>query len=134
MDATAQRMTPEQFKERQKEFIAKQAGLTAQEAKDFFPIYFELQDKKRGFNEKAWRLLEKGKDDELSDTEYERNMLEVYDMRIESDQLEKAYYTKFRKVLSPRKIHAVQRAEARFHREVMRTISRPERNRRNEGT
>ena len=40
------RMTSEEFQTKQKEFIARHAELTEEESSAFFPLYFELQDKK----------------------------------------------------------------------------------------
>lgn len=122
-DACCQHLSPEEFKEKQQTFITEKAGLSADEATKFFPIYFELQDKKRALNDKAWKLLHKGKDGKLTDAEYEEILLEVYDLRVKSDQLDKTYYEKFKKVLSPKKIYMVQRAEMRFHRELVKSAN-----------
>ena len=40
------RMTPEEFQSKQKEFIIQHAELTDTESAAFFPLYFELQQKK----------------------------------------------------------------------------------------
>ncbi len=119
-DGYFQHMSPEQFRQKQKEFIIEKAGLTNQEAEKFFPIYFELQDKKKELNDQAWKLLHSGKDKKLSEAEYEKNMLKMYDLRIESAQLEKTYFTKFKDILSIQKIYEVQKAETRFHRELVK--------------
>ena len=44
----------------------------------------------------------------------------VLDARIESDKLEKEYLKKFQKILSNKKIYLIQRAEMRFHRELLK--------------
>ncbi|NDV57917.1 hypothetical protein [Bacteroides sp. 519] len=123
-DGPLQNLSPEEFRQKQKTFITEKAGLTAVEAEKFFPLYFELQDKKKELNDKAWQQLHKGKDDNLTNDEYEKIMLEVYDLRMASDQLDKTYYIKFKTVLSPKKIYMVQRAEMRFHRELVKGINR----------
>lgn len=120
-DGYHQHLSPEEFKAKQKAFILEKAGLTSEEADKFFPLYFELQSKKKEINDKAWNLLRKGKDDKMTDAQYEEIILKVYDLRIESDKLDKTYYAKYKKVLSPKKIFMVQRAESRFHREMLKT-------------
>ena len=125
-DGYLQHLSPEEFRQKQQAFITEKAGLTESEAAKFFPLYFELQDKKRELNDKAWKLLHKGKDKKLSEAEYEEILLAMYDSRIDSAQLEKTYYKKFREVLSAEKIYQVQRAETRFHRELVKGASRPE--------
>lgn len=120
-DGYHQHLSPDEFRAKQKAFISEKAGLTAEEADKFFPLYFELQGKKKEVNDKAWNLLRKGKDDKMTDAQYEEIILRVYDLRIESDKLDKVYYEKYKKVLSPKKIFHVQRAESRFHREMLKT-------------
>ena len=44
----------------------------------------------------------------------------VYDARIASDRLDKTYFDKFKKILPCKKIYLVQRAEMRFHRELLK--------------
>ena len=46
-DGCNQRLSPAEFRARQKAYITEKAGLTKEEAARFFPLYFELQDKKK---------------------------------------------------------------------------------------
>lgn len=117
-----QRMSKEEFRAKQKAFIIEKASLTTQEAERFFPMFFELQDRKQQLNDEAWNLLRKGKEDNLSEEQYAEILEGVYDARIAADRLEKSYYEKFKKVLSSKKIYMVQRAEMHFHRELLKDI------------
>lgn len=119
-----ERLSPEEFRARQKAFIIEKAGLTKDEAAKFFPVYFELQDKKKALTDKTWGLLRKGKDEKTTEAQYAEIMEEVFDNRIASDELEKTYYGKFKKILSNKKIFLVQRAEMRFHRELLKGMHR----------
>ena len=60
-----ERLSPEEFRAKQKAFITEKAGLTSEEAAKFFPLYFELQDRKKQLNDEAWKLLRQGKDEKL---------------------------------------------------------------------
>mgnify|MGYP001038736315 FL=1 len=62
-DRCDQHLSREEFRAKQKEFIIEQAGLSNKEAAKFFPLYFELQDKKKKLNDESWDLMRKGKDD-----------------------------------------------------------------------
>ena len=44
----------------------------------------------------------------------------VYDARIASDRLDKTYFVRFKKILSAKKLYLVQKAEMRFHRELLK--------------
>lgn len=46
-DGCNQRLSPAEFRAKQKAYITEKAGLTKEEAVKFFPLYFELQDKRK---------------------------------------------------------------------------------------
>lgn len=119
-----ERLSPEEFRTKQKAFIIEKAGLTQDEAAKFFPVYFELQDKKKELTDKTWGLIRKGKGEKITEAQYAEIMEGVFDNRIASDELEKAYYGKFKKILSNKKIYLVQKAEMRFHRELLKGMHR----------
>lgn len=126
-DICQQRLTKEEFKARQRAFITEQAQLTEVEAEAFFPLYFELQERKRQLNDEVWSLLKKGREKEVSEKKYEEILEGVYDTRLAIDRLEKSYYEKFKQVLSFKKIYLVQQAEMRFHREVLKNFGEEKR-------
>ena len=119
-----ERLSPEEFRAKQKAFIIEKAGLTKEEAAKFFPVYFELQDKKKKLNDESWDLMRKGKDDKTTESQYEEINEKVANNRIAADQLDKTYLSKFKKILSSKKIFLVQRAEMRFHREMIKGMNR----------
>ena len=120
MHGCDQRLTREEFRSRQQAYITEKADLTPQEAAEFFPLYFELQDKKQQLNEEAWKLLREGKKEGVTEKRYEEILEGVYDARISADRLEKTYYNKFKKILTNKKIYLVQRAELSFHRTILK--------------
>lgn len=117
-----QHLSPEEFRAKQRAFITEKAGLTKEEAAKFFPVYFELQDRKKQLNDEAWKLLRSGKDDKTTDAQYGEILEGVYDARIASDRLDKTYFEKFKKILPCKKIYLIQRAEMRFHRELLKGV------------
>ena len=119
-DDNRPRLTQEEFRARQQSFITERAGLTAEEASKFFPLYFELQDRKKELNGEAWKLMREGREKDTAEDRYGEIMEGVLDARIESDKLEKEYLKKFQKILSNKKIYLIQRAEMRFHRELLK--------------
>lgn len=118
------KLSREEFRARQEAFITDKAGLTKQEAKQFFPLYFELQDKKSQCNKEAWEKIRKGKDTNLSEKEYNEIVEAVIQSRITADQLDLEYVRKYKKFLSAKKIYDIQRAEMKFHRELLKPQKR----------
>ena len=119
-DGCNQRLSHAEFRARQKAYITEKAGLTKEEAARFFPLYFELQDKKKEQNDKAWSLIRQGKDEKTTEAQYDVIMEGVYDARIAADRLDKTYFAKFKKILSAKTLYLVQKAEMRFHRELLK--------------
>lgn len=122
-DGCNQHLSPEAFRAKQQAYIAEKAGLTNEEAAKFFPVYFELQDRKKQLNDEAWSLLRKGKEEGTTEAQYEEILEGVYDARIAADRLDKTYFEKFKKILSCQKIFLVQKAEMRFHRELLKGMN-----------
>lgn len=112
-------MNKQEFRNRQQAFLTEKANLTEEEARQFFPLYFELQDKKEIKNREAWQQIKKGKEI-LTESEYDQINEEVVKCRLESCQLEQEYLQKYKKILPAKKIFDLQRAELRFHRELLK--------------
>ena len=114
-------LSKEQFREKQKQYFVDKAGLTKDEAAKFFPLYFELQDKKFSYNKEMWSKIRKTKEGKnITDAEYSRLTEDVIKTRITIDELELEYLRKYKKVLSPKKIYDIQRAEMKFSRELLK--------------
>lgn len=126
-----QRLSPEEFKQKQQDFITQEAQLSKKEAASFFPVYFLLQDEKAALNRKAHLLFKRGNEVSLSEKDYKTILDELQDIRIQQAQLEKDYYDKFSKILSYEKIYKIQQAETKFHRQLIRGVHRKGRGGRN---
>ncbi len=121
-DHIEQRLSPDEFRSKQQEFITQRAGLTDEEAAKFFPLYFELQDRKKQIGDQAWNMIRKGREPNVTEAQYGQILEKVYDSRIAVDRLDKSYLEKFRKILSNKKLYEVQKAELRFHRELLKNM------------
>lgn len=114
------RMTPEEFQTKQKEFIAIHAELTEEESAIFFPLYFELQDKKHQANARVWKKARAVKPHERTEEDCNEMIDALADVKIECATLEKEYLQKFKEILPAKKLMRVQMAEDRFQRELLR--------------
>lgn len=123
-DGGRPRMSQEEFRQKQTAYLMDKADLTKEEAAKFFPLYFELQDKKKALNDLAWSQVKKGKRENMTEAQYESVITSVLNARIASDKLEKAYFFKFKAILSCEKIFKIQGAEMRFHRELLKDFGR----------
>lgn len=118
--AQNKRLSKEEFRAKQEAFLTEKAGLTADEAKAFFPVYYELQEKKQEINDTAWHKRKKMK--EMSDDECESAMKDIANSKIECAKLDLKYIDRFKKVLPIKKICAIQWAEVQFHRRMLKIM------------
>ena len=112
-------MNKQEFRQKQKQFLTEKASLSPQEAKAFFPLYFELQDKKHDLNKAAWINLRKEQKSQLTDEQYSEIIDDVAKARIAADELEYDYIKKYKEILPAKKIYRIQRAEMHFHRALL---------------
>ena len=111
----------EAFFARKNAFITAEMGLTPEEAASFIPLCNELQEKMFEAGRECRKLSKDLKHNEnATDADYLKVIDECVSVNIRQAQLEKEYYEKFKKILSPKKLYRYKRADGRFAREFMR--------------
>lgn len=123
----ARKFDIESFKKKKADFIISEAGLTPSEASVFIPMMDELLQKKFELNRKVRkeaRLLKNNQ--KASSDDYERYLSLVLESGIKEAELNKEYYQKFRKVLSPEKIYKYKEAETLFLKETINKELKPQ--------
>lgn len=120
---TKEEMSKDAFRQKQKEYIISKAELTPKEAAYFFPLFFELQDKKKSLNDEIKRKMNEAKNQDLHEQEYESLINQITEKQINIEKLEKEYINKYRRVLSNKKIFKVMLAETGFRKEMLKSIS-----------
>ncbi|MBQ8270665.1 MAG: hypothetical protein IJZ22_05595 [Bacteroidaceae bacterium] len=118
------RFSPEQFQQKQREFITEKAQLTQEEAGAFFPIFFELQKEKFRIEREARGKVIKERGQKLTDEECKALLLHTADAKIRTVELEKEYITKYLNCVSPKKLLDIQRAEHAFQGHIIKTMAR----------
>ena len=115
--------SPEEFQAKQREYITEKAGLTAQEADAFFPLFFELQKKKFDLERDARKDFKKQRGEQMTEEECRAFVYNMADVKIEIATLEREYADKYLEVLSPCKVRRVQHAEGSFQRDLMKKMT-----------
>ena len=114
------RMTPEEYQAKQKEFIIQHAELTKEESAAFFPLYFELQNKKHEINRSVWKQARAVAPHEATEEECVAMIDALADVKIACALLEKDYLQRFKEILPAKKLMRVQMAEERYQRELLK--------------
>lgn len=110
------RFDPQEFQQRMEEALTRQAGLTADEAKAFFPIYQEMKDKQRAISVQIHQLKIQCQPDEAA---YTTTITKIKQLLVESAQLEQNYYRRLLEVVPASKVFKVMKAEDDFHRRMV---------------
>ena len=117
-----EQFSPAEYWQQQKAFFTDKAGLTEDEANAFFPLYNELQQKKRDLNRETRRFMREAASMDAS----EEQSLKAIDAQAETNikiaELEKEYLQKFKEVLPANKILKVQNAEEQFNSQMLKDI------------
>jgi len=105
-------------------YITQELDLSPAEAQQFWPIYNELEKKKRELKNKKRSLFKKIKHnhENLSDQELNSISDEIIDIRIKGANLEKEYHNKYKKILPIRKVMSLYHAEKKFQRILLHQI------------
>ena len=112
----------EAFLAKKSAFITAEMGLTPEEATVFIPLCNELQEKMFEAGRECRKLSKDLKHNEnASDADYLKVIDECVNVNMKQAQLEKEYYEKFKKILSPKKLYKYKRAEGKFAREFMKS-------------
>jgi DNA-binding transcriptional MerR regulator len=122
-ERTHRRFSPEDYKKMMEIFISKEAGLTKEEAQNFFPIFHEMQEKQRKINNEQMEVNKKSFGKDLTEKDYEEIIDKITTLEVENKKIEKEYYKKFHTVLSWKKIHRVYRALFKFNMETLRKFT-----------
>lgn len=102
-------------------FITAEVGLSSEEATAFIPLCEELQQKKYESGNTCRKLTKELQSKKNpTDAEYLNAVDECLRVSMREAELEKEYYEKFKKILSPEKLYKYKRAETKFAREFMR--------------
>lgn len=117
-----EQFSPAEYWEQQKEFFTNQASLTQDEADAFFPIYNELQQKKRELNREIRRIMREEGGPMISEDGSLKAIDAKADVNIKIAELEKEYLQKFKQVLPASKILKIQNAEEQFNSQILKDI------------
>ena len=117
-----QKFSPEKFQADLEAYITKEAKLTDEEAKKFFPLFREMHQKQRGIYARMQKVgIGKPADEKkCAAAIQERDKLDI-----ELRQLSQNYHKKMMQVIPASKLYDVINAENGFHRQMMKGWQRP---------
>ena len=118
------RFNQEEFRQRVENYITKEANLTEEEAKAFFPIYNEYKDKQRQIH-MSINKLKKNTPNNNDEKAYEKCLMEMAELNAEMAGLDSVYYKKICKAISAEKFFKILNIEDRMHRKMLQNYNKP---------
>lgn len=103
------------------EYLVKELGLTKEQQTKFLPVYDSMDDEmRRLFDEtRAMERQIRKKGDKATDIELERASEALFNVKTREAVIEKAYYAKFKKLLTKKQLFNLKRAERHFQRKMI---------------
>ena len=122
-----QEFSPEFFKKSLEMFVGREAGLSPDESKAFFPLLHEMLNAQREVENKQREVMMKANFDQkgfkdATEAEAQQAVTSVLDLEVKKAQIEQQYYKKFKKVLSWKKIMKVRQALYKFKMEALKNF------------
>ena len=114
----------QEFRQRVQDYITKEANLTQEEAKAFFPIYNEYKDKQRQIH-MSINKLKKNNPNNNDEKAYEKCLMEMAELNAEMAGLDSIYYKKICKAISAQKFFKILNIEDRMHRKMLQNYNKP---------
>lgn len=111
-----------EYSKQQQKFFTEKAELTEQEAQAFFPLYNELQQKKRQLNMEIRRIMRQEPGTAMTEEQSLKAINARAQTNIKIAELENEYLEKFKQVLPASKILKIQNAEEQFNSQLLKDI------------
>lgn len=103
------------------EFLVKELELTRDQQNAFFPVYDKMDDELTQVADETRDLENKvAADEKATDTELESAARTVFEQKSKEGDIEKAYFDKFKGILSPRQLLKLKSAERKFTQQLVR--------------
>ena len=113
---TTRHFDKEAFQAKRNAFITAEVGLTPEEAAAFIPLCNELQQKMFEVGRECRKLTKDLKHkNPPTESDYSKVNDECLGVKMKEAALEKEYYEKFKKILSPEKLYKYRRENISLH-------------------
>jgi hypothetical protein len=103
-------------------FITKEVNLTIEESKLFWPVYNKYRDELEAIRNNNKVDLDNIDYSKLSDEEAEKKAKEIFALKQAELDIQKKYYTEFKKVLPTAKVLRLMKADADFKKQLVKLL------------
>ena len=118
------KFNPKQFHKELAAFIACESGMTANEAKAFMPIYFEMKEKLRAIERQKGSAIGKAANQNMSERDCKRVLADVGELDKKQHRLEAQYQVRLMRIVGAKKLIKAFDADRSFGRRLFRKMTR----------
>ena len=119
-----QQFRPQDFEKQLERFITTEAGLTAEEATAFFPLFHKFKKEQRKIFKSINNCSKRIEKENLTEAECEKILHEIETLQKQSSQAQSKAMKEWRKIISASKILKVLNADHRFGKHFYRKMTR----------
>ena len=121
------------IEEMRNKFIKNRLNLTPDQEKSFWPVYYKYDARKREIRQQTRKMRRRRNLLTASDEQLIQKLRNQMKLKQQEVDLEKEYLDKFLKVINPRQVTELYRAEEEFIRRLIRQIRKQRLKRKNNG-
>lgn len=103
-------------------FITKEVNLTVEEARGFWPVYNKYRDELEALRKNNKVDLDNIDYAKLSDEDAEKKAKEIFALKQAELDIQKKYYSEFKKVISTNKVLRLMKADADFKKRLVQLL------------
>lgn len=118
------RFDGERFKQELTAYVTREAGLTAAEAKQFFPLFFEMKEALRNLEHQKGQALRQAATAHMTERDCQRVLQVVANLDQKRERMEANYVKRLTRIVGARKMVKVLHADRMFGRHVFKKMTR----------
>lgn len=129
-DGGRRKFSHEEYRQQLEAFLMKEAGITAEEGKELFPMIHEMNHELRKLSGQE-RELVRSINETTTEDEYEKILNKATALAVDGKKTEQKFYKKFHSVISWKKVVLVRRALFHFNMQALKNFNprpRPDQN------
>lgn len=115
---------PEKFRKDLMAYISHEAGFTEDEARRFFPIFFEMHESQRNIERQKGRALAKAAQQNMNDRDCQRVLNEMDQLDKKWMRMKAQYNSRLRQIVGARKMVKAIDADRRFGRRMFKQLTK----------
>lgn len=118
------KFSPEAFKRDLSNYISSFAEFSNEEAKKFFPVYFEMKDKLRNIEHQKGRALHRAAQQNMREKDCARILHECTELDKKAQRIEAQYMARLQKQVGAKKLLKAIVAERTFGRDTFKRMTK----------